>query len=120
MFASWSTKKLALDFMIDSGASDVRIPSDVVSTLRRTCTLTKYSAQIFRLHSLRVGDRVVNNVIAHAVRPEGFLFLGQSFLTKFKSWSIDNNRGLLVLDGEPAGPLGSLWPAVDRMGAAPD
>ena len=123
-------EKVALDFMIDSGASDVSIPADVVSTLRRTGTLTdsdfvgkqtfvladgsKYPSQIFRLHSLRVGDRVVNNVIAHAVGPEGFLLLGQSFLTKFKSWSIDNNRGLLVLDGEPAGPLGSLWPTAHR------
>jgi hypothetical protein len=29
---------------------------------------------------------------------KGALLLGQSFLSKFKSWSMDNNRHELILD----------------------
>jgi clan AA aspartic protease (TIGR02281 family) len=105
--------KITLDFVLDSGAADVTIPSDVVGTLRRTGTLSnadflgtktyvladgsKMSAQTFRIKSLKIGDRVIDNVTASTVPAEGSLLLGQSFLNRFKSWSIDNNRQVLVL-----------------------
>jgi clan AA aspartic protease (TIGR02281 family) len=106
--------KITLDFILDSGAADVTIPSDVVGTLRRTGTLSnadflgtktyvladgsKMSAQTFRIKSLKIGDRVIENVTASTVPAEGSLLLGQSFLNRFKSWSIDNNRQVLVLE----------------------
>jgi predicted aspartyl protease len=56
------------------------------------------SAQTFRIKSLKIGDRVIENVTASTAPAEGSLLLGQSFLNRFKSWSIDNNRQVLVLE----------------------
>jgi clan AA aspartic protease (TIGR02281 family) len=106
--------KITLNFMVDSGAADVSIPSDVVSTLKRTGTLSDADflgkktyrladgstlpSQTFRIKSLTVGDKVVENVTGTIAPVEGSLLLGQSFLSHFKSWSIDNNRRVLILD----------------------
>ena len=105
--------KIPLDFVIDSGASDVTVPADVVSTLMRTGTLVSADftgtqiyvladgshvpSQTFRIRSLRVGDLVLNNVAASVASAHGSLLLGQSFLGRFKSWSIDNDKKFLVL-----------------------
>jgi len=105
--------KIPLDFVIDSGASDVTVPADVVSTLMRTGTLVpadftgtqmyvladgaKAPSQTFRIRSLKVGDLVLNNVAAGVASANGSLLLGQSFLGRFKSWSVDNAKQVLVL-----------------------
>ena len=105
--------RIVLNFVIDSGASDVSIPSDVVSTLWRTGTLTesdftgtktytladgsRVPSATFRIRSLRVGDRVLENVSGSVASINGSLLLGQSFLSRFTSWSIDNARQVLVL-----------------------
>ena len=105
---------LTLNFIIDSGASDVSIPADVVLTLMRTGTLrsedfigsqnykladgTTVPSETFRLRQLTVGDREIENVTASVEKIEGSLLLGQSFLTRFKSWSIDNRHHVLLLD----------------------
>jgi predicted aspartyl protease len=104
---------MLLDFIIDSGASDVSIPADVVSTLWRTGTLSDADftgsktyvladgstipSATFRIRSLRVGDRVLANVSGSIAPVKGSLLLGQSFLSRFKSWSVDNVREVLVL-----------------------
>jgi clan AA aspartic protease (TIGR02281 family) len=104
---------LPLQFMVDSGASDVSIPADVVLTLVRTGTVTQSDftgsqtyttadgrslpSQTFRIRSLRVGDKVAKNVDALVAPVEGELLLGESFLSRFSSWSIDNSRHVLVL-----------------------
>ena len=98
--------QITLKFVIDSGASDVSVPADVVMTLLRTGTITdsdflgtqKYRMvdgstvppQRFVLRSLKVGDRTLENVTGSIAPVEGSLLLGQSFLRHFKSWSIDN------------------------------
>jgi predicted aspartyl protease len=98
--------QITLKFVIDSGASDVSIPADVVMTLLRTGTITdadflgtqKYRmadgstvpSQQFVIRSLKVGDRTLNDVTGSIAPVEGSLLLGQSFLRRFKSWSIDN------------------------------
>jgi predicted aspartyl protease len=103
-----------LNFTIDSGASDVSIPADVVRTLMRTGTLrsedflgaqtyrladgTTVPSETFRIRTLKVGDREIENVIGSVTKVEGTLLLGQSFLSRFNSWSIDNGRSLLVLN----------------------
>jgi aspartyl protease family protein len=105
---------LRLGCVIDSGASDVVLPADVVMTLLRTGTLrdsdflgkqisvladgSKLPSPTFRIRSLRVGDKVLNNVIGSASPAAGEPLLGQSFLSRFKSWSIDNARDVLVLE----------------------
>jgi len=109
--------KIRLDFVIDSGAAEVSVPADVVLTLMRTGTLTpsdftgtniytladgsKIPSQTFRIRSLKVGDRVLENVSGNVASVNGSLLLGQSFLSRFKSWSVDNTRQVLVLGGVP-------------------
>ena len=100
--------------MVDSGAADVNIPQDVVTTLMRTGTLkksdflgqriyvladgSKIPSQTFRIRSMKVGDRIVENVTGSVASTEGVLLLGQSFLGRFKSWSIDNGKHVLLLE----------------------
>jgi predicted aspartyl protease len=105
---------ITLDFVVDSGAADVSIPADVVMTLMRTGTLkesdflgqnmyvladgSKVPSQTFRIRSLRVGDRVLENVNGSVASVQGSLLLGQSFLSRFNSWSVDNTKHALVLE----------------------
>jgi hypothetical protein len=107
-------EEIVLSFTIDSAASDVSISSDVFSTLIRAGTLTdddmidtqsyrladgsELSSKRFRIRSLRVGTIEIRNVIGSVVPSEGDLLLGQSFLSKLKSWSIDNERHMLLLN----------------------
>jgi surface antigen/predicted aspartyl protease len=105
---------IELNFTLDSGASDVLIPADVVMTLLRTGTLKESDflgtktyvladgstvpSATFRIRMLKVGDRTIENVIGAVADVTGSLLLGQSFLSKFNSWSVDNSRQVLVLD----------------------
>jgi clan AA aspartic protease (TIGR02281 family) len=105
---------VTLDFVVDSGASYVSIPADVFSTLNRAGTIkqndyvgketlvladgTKSESTIFTIRSLKVGDIVIENVKSSVASAKGSLLLGQSFLERFKSWSIDNTKRELVLE----------------------
>jgi hypothetical protein len=105
--------QLTLKFVVDSGASDVSIPADVVMTLVRTETITDADflgketyrmadgstvpSQRFVIRSLKVGDKTLENVVGSIAPVAGNLLLGQSFLSRFKSWSIDNQRQALIL-----------------------
>ena len=48
---------------------------------------------------------VIENVKASVAPVAGELLLGQSFLKRFKSWSIDNAKHSLVLNASPAGDV---------------
>jgi clan AA aspartic protease (TIGR02281 family) len=105
--------RLILDFTVDSGAADVTIPEDVLSTLVRTGTITEAdftgqqtyemadghtaTARTLVLRSLKVGDKIVQDVAASVAPHDGNLLLGQTFLGQFQSWSIDNGRHALLL-----------------------
>jgi clan AA aspartic protease (TIGR02281 family) len=105
---------ITLDFGVDSGASVVTVPADVFSTLTRTGTIkdsditgeTKMALAdgstsrsfTFTIRSLKVGNTVVQNVRASVTPARGDLLLGQSFLERFKSWSIDNTKQQLLLN----------------------
>jgi clan AA aspartic protease (TIGR02281 family) len=105
---------ITLNFTIDSGADDVSVPADVFSTLARTGTIrnsdiigeqtyvladgSKTQSVTFTIRSLKVGDRVVENVRGSVAPQQGSLLLGQSFLERFKSWSVDNTKHVLVLE----------------------
>lgn len=108
---------ITLDFIIDTGAGDVSIPADVFSTLVRTGTVeqsdfvdtrlyrladgSEQRFQRFRIRSLRVGSLELRDVIASVAPETGILLLGQSFLSRLRSWSIDNDRHLLIFNESP-------------------
>ena len=53
----------------------------------------------FIIRSLKVGDVLIGGAPKGSVSPAaGSLLLGQSFLQRFKSWSMDNNKHVLVLE----------------------
>ena len=105
---------IPLHFIVDSGAADVSIPADVVMTLARMGTITdsdfvgeqtyiladgsKVKSKTFRIRQLKVGDRVIENVLGSISDVNGSLLLGQSFLSRFKRVSFDYSQGLLVLE----------------------
>ncbi len=105
---------ITLNLVLDSGASDVRIPADVVITLMRKAALKRADFQgkktytladgstvpsrTFRIRSLKVGGKVVENVNGSVASLGSGLLLGQSFLSRLKSWSVDNTKKTLVLE----------------------
>jgi hypothetical protein len=110
---------ITLRFVLDSGASDVQIPADVVMTLDRAGTISKddfigsqtytlpdgskLKGEQFRLRELRLGNHVVRDVISSIGPVKGDLLLGQSFLSRFGTWAIDNTRRVLILGMPDAG-----------------
>jgi hypothetical protein len=104
---------ITLDAIVDSGASDISIPVDIVLTLMRTKTITdedflgkqtyvladgsEVPSQQFRIRSIRVGNKTVKDVIGSIAPVKGDILLGQGFLSKFKSWSVDNEQHALIL-----------------------
>ena len=105
---------IKLNFLVDSGASDVSIPADVFSTLVRTNTLTQaditgfrnyknadgevFRSNTFVIRSLKIGNVEVLNVHAKVAPTNAPLLLGQSFLKRFKTWSINNSTQELTLE----------------------
>jgi clan AA aspartic protease (TIGR02281 family) len=103
-----------MTFMVDSGASLVSIPYDEAAPLLRSQSIrpvdfrgvglfqlangTRVSAQVYNIHSIKVGGREVRNVLASIYLGHGPRLLGQSFLKRFKSWSVDNRKRELVLE----------------------
>ena len=55
-------------------------------------------AQALRLRSLQVGNVVVENVEASVMPENAPLLLGQSFLTRLKSWSMDTTAHTLTIE----------------------
>jgi hypothetical protein len=108
--------EITLDFAVDSGASTVTIPANVYNTLVQTGTIddsdiigqgtilladgSKSKLPIFRIRSLKVGDKIIKNVIATVLPLGGQLLLGQSFLARFKAWSLDNTKHVLLLNSQ--------------------
>jgi clan AA aspartic protease (TIGR02281 family) len=106
---------LPLKFIVDSGSADVSIPAEVASTLRKLGTLSaadllgsktylladgsKVSSEIYRIESLKIGSLVMQNVTVRVSAENSSLLLGQSFLSRLKSWSVDNAKQLLVMNG---------------------
>jgi hypothetical protein len=105
---------IAIPFVLDSGSADVQLPAEVLLTLIRTGTVseedfvgkssyvlangTTLRSPRFIIREMRVGQQVVRNVAASigpAVSSEALL--GQSFLSKLPSWTLDNRRHVLIL-----------------------
>ena len=64
---------------------------------------SKRLEQRFILHELRVGDRVVKNVVASVAPDKADPLLGQSFLGTLPRWAIDNTQHALVIDATGEG-----------------
>jgi clan AA aspartic protease (TIGR02281 family) len=104
---------VSLTFILDTGASDVLIPDEVARELERTGKLergdfigtrtyvladgSKVPSRRVLLREVTVGGQTVSNVTASIGRSGSPPLLGQSFLSKFASWTLDNERNLLVL-----------------------
>jgi hypothetical protein len=56
-----------------------------------------WPSQRLRIRSLKVANKVVEDVLVSVAPVNGDILLGQSFLSKFKSRSVDNERHLLIL-----------------------
>jgi hypothetical protein len=105
---------VTLDAFIDSGADTLVIPADAFAKLEayRTIAPEDYlgtatvvlasgaqsEGRVVRIRSLKVGEVKVGDVIAVVGTKQAPTLLGQSFLRKFRSWSIDNRRHTLNLE----------------------
>lgn len=106
--------QVSLKFTLDSGAADVTIPADVVFTLMRAGSISgsdflgsqtyvladgaEVPSRMIRIHSLRVGGVVVHDVVGSVTSVRGLPLLGQSFLSRLSSWSIDNQSRTLIIN----------------------
>ena len=104
---------ISLKFVVDSGASDVHIPRDVFLTLMRAETIkegdflpgrtfvladgSKVKSDRFKLRSIKVGESIFSDVEASVGGLDAQLLLGQSFLSRFGEWKIDNRNAKLML-----------------------
>ncbi len=104
---------ITLPFVLDTGADDLVIPADVALTLMRAGTLagkdfigkSSYylanGSQVMSdrviLREVQVGQHTVRNVTATINPPQSDLLLGQSFLSKFGTVTLDYNRLVLLL-----------------------
>jgi predicted aspartyl protease len=91
---------ITLQFVVDSGASDILIPNDVFTTLLKTGTIQQadilpgqaatladgstVKSGRFILHSIKVGGVSFSNVEASVGVSSSQLLLGQVFLSRFK------------------------------------
>jgi clan AA aspartic protease (TIGR02281 family) len=101
-------------FIVDSGAADVSITEDMVSALMKSGTMTSadllgtktymladgtmLQGKIYRMASVRIGGTVLENVTVRIAPGDSSLLLGQSFLRRLKSWSLDNARQVMIIN----------------------
>jgi gag-polyprotein putative aspartyl protease len=106
---------ITLDFAVDSGAAYVSVPAGVFAMLKRAGTIQGSDLlgqegfgladgstgkwNTFTIRSLKIGNIVLKSVKGGVGPSQGPLLLGQSFLQRFKSWSIDNTNHELHLEG---------------------
>jgi clan AA aspartic protease (TIGR02281 family) len=104
---------ITLPFILDTGATELLIPADVALTLIRTGALSGDDFLGKRVYSMangseqlservlirkvQVGDHTVNDVTASVSPPTSEPLLGESFLSKFGTVTIDYNRLILTL-----------------------
>lgn len=122
--------------IVDSGASDVNIPEGVFRKLMREGSVTEADyvgtqeytladgsssrGRTYRIKTLKVGNVVVHNVVASVGGDESSGLLGQSFLERFRSWSLNNTDHTLVLNGPPSNaPVAGPKPTGPASGPHP-
>jgi aspartyl protease family protein len=106
---------LEMDFIFDTGASDIAISQTEADILMRKVTSPQddilgeghyriangdlITAQFINLRTVQLGNKITLNVRA-SVTPkiDAPLLLGQSALEKFGKVSMDYNRGIITLE----------------------
>lgn len=104
---------LTAKFVVDSGASFVVLPKEMVDELTKSGAIQRsdllgraiyvtadgkhHRGTRLTLRRLDVGGHVATNVLAGVAPEHAEPLLGQSFLAKFKSWTLDNKRHVLIL-----------------------
>lgn len=104
---------VTLNFVLDSGASEVTVPADVALRLLQTGTISRndflpgqryrladgsvLNGSRFTIRELELGGFKITNVPAVVVPETGSRLLGQSFLSRVPHWTIDNERHLLII-----------------------
>jgi predicted aspartyl protease len=105
-----------LSFKLDSGATSSTIPYLIIQRLRADGILTEDHSrgkntfigwngstgdrEVWTIPSIQIGHAIANNVHASEAITGDSTLLGVSFLGRFRTWSIDNERRVLIL-GEP-------------------
>ncbi len=106
---------LKIDFILDSGASDVSISSDVALTLIKTGTVkesdfigseiytfadgSKATSRVFIIRKLTIGNHVIYNVRASITESiDAPMLLGQSVLSRFGKMVVDNDSHTLKFE----------------------
>jgi predicted aspartyl protease len=106
-----------VSFVLDTGATLVSIPRPALDRLlsqgkikesdfRGRIAFTGWDGGVtyretLTLPSLHVGEEIVENISAAEARNQDTALLGVSFLSKFRNWSIDHERRLLILNDRP-------------------
>jgi hypothetical protein len=110
---------VSLDFIVDSGASEVCIPADVVGTLLRAGTVQKadmlpsgiatladgsrHTAGRFKIRQLELGTLTLTDVDASITPARGPLLLGESCLQRLPGgWRLDYDHRIMRIGDEPA------------------
>lgn len=104
---------ITLNFVLDTGASEVNLPADVVLTLYHAGTIkdadflpgktyrladgSQVNSSRFVLRSLKIGQRRITDVAASIGSVSSSLLLGQSFLEKLGAWGIDSQKQVLTI-----------------------
>jgi clan AA aspartic protease (TIGR02281 family) len=118
---------LTLNFVVDSGASEVQIPAEVAQTLLSKGALqerdfiqdriytmadgSQVKSERCLIRRLQIGDQVVEGVTASIGNVRSTPLIGQSLLYRFPSWSLDNRRHVLILGNEAPHPAPAAVPA---------
>jgi clan AA aspartic protease (TIGR02281 family) len=106
---------VSVNFVLDTGASDILIPQEVADALTRAGALgrddfigtqtyqladgSRVKSRRIVLREVTVGGQSVRNVVASIGPNRSPALLGQTFLSKFPSWTLDNERQVLELGG---------------------
>ncbi len=101
-------------FVVDSGAATVQLPEEVAEEMKRAGTLVDadfvgqrrfvvadgrgMQQRVFRLKTLQIGERTMENVVATIGAPHTRALLGQSYLRRLNWWKIDNVRNAIELE----------------------
>jgi|GraSoiStandDraft_4_1057263.scaffolds.fasta_scaffold786543_1 clan AA aspartic protease (TIGR02281 family) len=113
-------RSITLQLLVDPGAAMVVLPIAVFNRLAQNGTIAQgdflgigtaeladssvYQSVEVRLRELKVGDIVLRDVTAAVAPGLKQPLLGQSFLSRFRSVTFDNQRRVLILSGPSAAP----------------